>query len=209
MYKINAMSRKFEEQMNNLVPMVVEQTGKGERAFDIYSRLLKERIVFLVGPVNDNVASLVTAQMLFLESENPKKEINFYINSPGGLVTAGLGIYDTMQYINSPVSTLCIGQASSMGSFLLSAGEKGKRFSLPNSRIMVHQPSAGFQGQATDIEIHAQEILALKKRLNSIYAKHTGKSSEEISTALERDNFMTAEEAKKFGLIDSVVEKRK
>ena len=203
------MSRKFEEQMNNLVPMVVEQTGKGERAFDIYSRLLKERIVFLVGPVNDNVASLVTAQMLFLESENPKKEINFYINSPGGLVTAGLGIYDTMQYINSPVSTLCIGQASSMGSFLLSAGEKGKRFSLPNSRIMVHQPSAGFQGQATDIQIHAKEILSLKERLNKIYAKHTGKPLQEISDALERDNFMTAEDAKKFGLIDSVVEKRK
>ena len=203
------MSRKFEEQMNNLVPMVVEQTGKGERAFDIYSRLLKERIVFLVGPVNDSVASLVTAQLLYLESENPSKEINFYINSPGGLVTAGLGIYDTMQYINSPVSTLCIGQASSMGSFLLAAGQKGKRYSLPNSRIMVHQPSAGFQGQATDIEIHAKEILMLKERLNKIYSKHTGKSIEEISTALERDKFMTAEEAKKFGLIDSVVEKRK
>ena len=209
MYKINIMSRKFNEQMNSLIPMVVEQTSKGERAFDIYSRLLKERIVFLVGPVNDNVASLVTAQLLFLESENPKKEINFYINSPGGLVTAGLGIYDTMQYINSPVSTLCIGQASSMGSFLLSAGEKGKRFSLPNSRIMVHQPSAGFQGQATDIEIHAKEILSLKERLNKIYAKHTGKTVDEISKALERDNFMTAEDAKKFGLIDTVVEKRK
>ena len=209
MYKINIMSRKFNEQMNSLIPMVVEQTSKGERAFDIYSRLLKERIVFLVGPVNDNVASLVTAQLLFLESENPKKEINFYINSPGGLVTAGLGIYDTMQYINSPVSTLCIGQASSMGSFLLSAGEKGKRFSLPNSRIMVHQPSAGFQGQATDIQIHAKEILSLKERLNKIYAKHTGKTVDEISKALERDNFMTAEDAKKFGLIDTVVEKRK
>ncbi len=156
------MSRDFEEKMNSLIPMVVEQTSKGERAYDIYSRLLKERIVFLVGPVNDAVASLVTAQLLFLESENPNKEINFYINSPGGLVTAGLGIYDTMQYINSPVSTLCIGQASSMGSFLLAAGEKGKRFSLPNSRIMVHQPSAGFQGQATDIQIHAKEILSLK-----------------------------------------------
>jgi ATP-dependent Clp protease, protease subunit len=209
LYKINIMSRKFNEQMNSLIPMVVEQTSKGERAFDIYSRLLKERIVFLVGPVNDNVASLVTAQLLFLESENPKKEINFYINSPGGLVTAGLGIYDTMQYINSPVSTLCIGQASSMGSFLLSAGEKGKRFSLPNSRIMVHQPSAGFQGQATDIQIHAKEILSLKERLNKIYAKHTGKTVDEISKALERDNFMTAEDAKKFGLIDTVVEKRK
>ena len=201
------MSREFKEHMNNLIPMVVEQTSKGERAYDIYSRLLKERIVFLVGPVNDNVASLVTAQLLFLESENPKKEISFY--SPGELVTAGLGIYDTMQYINSPVSTLCIGQASSMGSFLLAAGEKGKRYSLPNSRIMVHQPSAGFQGQATDIQIHAKEILLLKERLNNIYSKHTGKSADEIAKSLERDNFMTAEEAKKFGLIDSVVEKRK
>jgi len=203
------MSRKFEEEMNNLIPMVVEQTSRGERAYDIYSRLLKERIVFLVGTVNDNIASLVTAQFLFLESENPKKEIFFYINSPGGLVTSGLGIYDTMQYIKSPVSTLCIGQASSMGSFLLAAGEKGRRFSLPNSRIMVHQPSAGFQGQATDIQIHAKEILSLKERLNKIYSKHTGKSIKEISQALERDKFMTAEEAKDFGLIDSVVEKRK
>ncbi len=203
------MSRKFEEKMNNLIPMVVEQTTRGERAYDIYSRLLKERIVFLVGTVNDNIASLVTAQFLFLESENPKKEIFFYINSPGGLVTSGLGIYDTMQYIKSPVSTLCIGQASSMGSFLLAAGEKGKRFSLPNSRIMVHQPSAGFQGQATDIQIHAKEILSLKERLNKIYSKHTGQSIKEISHALERDKFMTAEEAKDFGLIDSVVEKRK
>ena len=202
------MSRDLEEKMNSLIPMVVEQTSKGERAYDIYSRLLKERIVFLVGPVNDAVASLVTAQLLFLESENPKKEINFYINSPGGLVTAGLGIYDTMQYINSPVSTLCIGQASSMGSFLLAAGEKGKRYSLPNSRIMVHQPSAGFQGQATDIEIHANEVLSLKKRLNEIYSKHTGKSVDEIKSALERDNFMTADAAKSFGLIDEVVEKR-
>jgi len=203
------MSRDIEEKMNNLIPMVVEQSSKGERAYDIYSRLLKERIVFLVGPVNDSVASLVTAQLLFLESENPNKEISFYINSPGGLVTSGLGIYDTMQYINSPVSTLCIGQASSMGSFLLSAGEKGKRYSLPNSRIMVHQPSAGFQGQATDIQIHAKEILSLKTRLNTIYSKHTGKSVDEISKALERDNFMTPSEAKNFGLIDSVVEKRK
>ena len=202
------MSRDLNEKMNSLIPMVVEQTSKGERAYDIYSRLLKERIVFLVGPVNDAVASLVTAQLLFLESENPNKEINFYINSPGGLVTAGLGIYDTMQYINSPVSTLCIGQASSMGSFLLAAGEKGKRYSLPNSRIMVHQPSAGFQGQATDIEIHAKEVLSLKKRLNEIYSKHTGKSVDEIKSALERDNFMTADTAKSFGLIDSVVEKR-
>ena len=202
------MSRKIEEHLNNLIPMVVEQTSKGERAYDIYSRLLKERIVFLVGPVNDNIASLVTAQLLFLESENPKKEINFYINSPGGLVTSGLGIYDTMQYIKSPVSTLCIGQASSMGSFLLSAGQKGKRYSLPNSRIMVHQPSAGFQGQATDIQIHAKEIQSLKDRLNKLYSKHTNKSVDEIAKALERDNFMTADEAVKFGLIDSVVEKR-
>jgi len=202
------MSRFDDPKMSSLIPMVIEQTTRGERAYDIYSRLLKERIIFLVGPVNDNVASVVTAQMLFLESEDPKKEIYFYINSPGGLVTAGLGIYDTMQYIKSPVSTLCIGQASSMGSFLLAAGAKGKRFSLPNSRIMVHQPSAGFQGQATDIEIHAKEIISLKKRLNLIYSKHTGKSEKEISDALERDNFMTADEAKKFGLIDSVVEKR-
>ena len=194
--------------MNNLVPMVVEQSNKGERAYDIYSRLLKERIIFLTGQINDNVASLVTAQLLFLEAEDPKKEIYLYINSPGGLVTAGLGIYDTMQYIKPDISTLCIGQAASMGSFLLAAGTKGKRFSLPNSRIMVHQPSAGFQGQATDIEIHANEVLSLKKRLNEIYSKHTGKSVEEIKTALERDNFMTADIAKSFGLIDEVVEKR-
>ena len=202
------MSEKIEEYMNNLIPMVVEQSSRGERAYDIYSRLLKERIIFLVGPINDNVASLVTAQLLFLESENPKKEIYFYINSPGGLVTACLGVYDTMQYIKPPVSTLCIGQASSMGSFLLAAGEKGKRFSLPNSRIMVHQPSAGFQGQATDIEIHANEILNLKKRLNEIYSKHTKRSVEEIKIALERDKFMTPQEAKEFGLIDKVVDKR-
>ena len=202
------MKDRIDENMNNLIPMVVEQSNRGERAYDIYSRLLKERIIFLVGPVNDNVATLVTAQLLFLESENPKKEISFYINSPGGLVTSGLGIYDTMQYIKPPVSTLCIGQASSMGSFLLAAGEKGKRFSLPNSRIMVHQPSAGYQGQATDIEIHAKEILSLKERLNKIYAKHTKKSIEEIKKALERDNFMTPAEAKNFGLIDEVVEKR-
>ena len=202
------MSEKILEQMNTLIPMVVEQSSRGERAYDIYSRLLKERIVFLVGPINDNVASLVTAQLLFLESENPKKEISLYINSPGGLVTAGLGIYDTMQYIKPDVSTLCIGQAASMGSFLLAAGEKGKRFSLPNSRIMVHQPSAGFQGQATDIEIHANEVLSLKKRLNQIYSRHTGKSEDEIKSALERDNFMTSETAKEFGLIDQVVEKR-
>ena len=194
--------------MSNLVPMVVEQSSKGERAYDIYSRLLKERIIFLTGQINDNVASLVTAQLLFLEAEDPKKEIYLYINSPGGLVTAGLGIYDTMQYIKPDISTLCIGQAASMGSFLIAAGTKGKRFSLPNSRIMVHQPSAGFQGQATDIEIHANEVLSLKKRLNEIYSKHTGKTVEEIKSALERDNFMTAETAKSFGLIDEVVEKR-
>ena len=202
------MKDRIEEHMNNLIPMVVEQSNRGERAYDIYSRLLKERIVFLVGPVNDNLSTLVTAQLLYLESENPKKEISFYINSPGGLVTSGLGIYDTMQYIKPPVSTLCIGQASSMGSFLLASGEKGKRFSLPNSRIMVHQPSAGFQGQATDIEIHAKEILALKDRLNKIYSKHTKKSESEIKKALERDNFMTPSEAKEFGLIDEVVAKR-
>ena len=202
------MTIKIPEYMNTLVPMVVEQSTKGERAYDIYSRLLKERIIFLVGPINDNVASLVTAQLLFLESENPKKEIYLYINTPGGLVTAGLGIYDTMQYIKPEVSTLCIGQAASMGSFLLAAGANGKRFSLPNSRIMVHQPSAGFQGQATDIEIHANEVLSLKKRLNEIYSKHTGKSVDEIKKALERDNFMSPELAKEFGLIDLVVENR-
>ena len=202
------MTNKISEHMSNLVPMVVEQSSKGERAYDIYSRLLKERIIFLTGQINDNVASLITAQLLFLEAEDPKKEIYLYINSPGGLVTAGLGIYDTMQYIKPEISTLCIGQAASMGSFLLAAGTKGKRFSLPNSRIMVHQPSAGFQGQATDIEIHANEVLSLKKRLNEIYSKHTGKSVEEIKSALERDNFMTAEVAKSFGLIDEVVEKR-
>ena len=202
------MTNKIEEHMNNLIPMVVEQSSRGERAYDIYSRLLKERIIFLVGPVNDSVATLVTAQLLYLESENPKKEISFYINSPGGLVTSGLGIYDTMQFIKPPVSTLCIGQASSMGSFLLASGEKGKRFSLPNSRIMVHQPSAGFQGQATDIEIHAKEILSLKERLNKLYSKHTKKNESEIKKALERDNFMTPTEAKDFGLIDEVVEKR-
>ena len=202
------MTIKFPDQLNTLIPMVVEQSSRGERAYDIYSRLLKERIVFVVGPIHDAVASLVTAQLLFLESEDPKKEISLYINSPGGLVTAGLGIYDTMQYIKPEISTLCIGQAASMGSFLLAAGAKGKRFSLPNSRIMVHQPSAGFQGQATDIEIHANEVLSLKKRLNEIYSKHTGKSVDEIKSALERDNFMTPDNAKSFGLIDKVVEKR-
>ncbi|MDC1155168.1 ATP-dependent Clp endopeptidase proteolytic subunit ClpP [Candidatus Pelagibacter sp.] len=202
------MTNKISEFMSNLIPMVVEQSNKGERAYDIYSRLLKERIIFLTGQINDNVASLITAQLLFLEAEDPKKEIYLYINSPGGLVTAGLGIYDTMQYIKPDISTMCIGQAASMGSFLLAAGTKGKRFSLPNSRIMVHQPSAGFQGQATDIEIHANEVLSLKKRLNEIYSKHTGKSVDEIKSALERDNFMTADTAKLFGLIDEVVEKR-
>ena len=202
------MTTKFSEYMTNLVPMVVEQSSKGERAYDIYSRLLKERIIFLTGQINDNVASLITAQLLFLEAEDPKKDIYLYINSPGGLVPAGLGIYDTMQYVKPDISTLCIGQAASMGSFLLAAGTKGKRFSLPNSRIMVHQPSAGFQGQATDIEIHANEVLSLKKRLNEIYSKHTGKSVDEIKTALERDNFMTADSAKVFGLVDEVVEKR-
>jgi len=202
------MTTKLSEYMNTLVPMVVEQSNKGERAYDIYSRLLKERIIFLTGQINDNVASLVTAQLLFLEAEDPKKEIYLYINSPGGLVTAGLGIYDTIQYVKPDISTLCIGQAASMGSFLLAAGTKGKRFSLPNSRVMVHQPSAGFQGQVTDIEIHANEVSSLKKRLNEIYSKHTGKTVDEVKSALERDNFMTADAAKAFGLIDEVVEKR-
>ena len=202
------MTTKLFEHMNTLVPMVVEQSNKGERAYDIYSRLLKERIIFLTGQINDNVASLVTAQLLFLEAEDPKKEIYLYINSPGGLVTAGLGIYDTMQYVKPDISTLCIGQAASMGSFLLAAGTKGKRFSLPNARVMVHQPSAGFQGQVTDIEIHANEVSSLKKRLNEIYSRHTGKTVDEVKSALERDNFMTAEVAKDFGLIDEVVEKR-
>jgi ATP-dependent Clp protease protease subunit len=202
------MTINIPEHMNTLVPMVVEQSNKGERAYDIYSRLLKERIIFLTGQINDNVASLVTAQLLFLEAEDPKKEIYLYINSPGGLVTAGLGIYDTMQYVKPDISTLCIGQAASMGSFLLAAGTKGKRFSLPNSRVMVHQPSAGFQGQVTDIEIHANEVSSLKTRLNEIYSKHTGKSVDEVKSALERDNFMTAKVAKDFGLIDEVVEKR-
>ena len=194
--------------MNQLVPMVVEQTGKGERAFDIYSRLLRERIIFLVGPVNDNLSSLSSAQLLFLESENPEKEISLYINSPGGVVTDGLAIYDTMQFIQSPVSTLCFGQAASMGSFLLAAGEKGKRFALPNSRIMVHQPSAGFKGQATDIEIHAKEVLSMKANLNKLYSKHTGQAVDAVEEALERDNFMSPDEALKFGIIDEIHEKR-
>jgi ATP-dependent Clp protease protease subunit len=193
---------------SQLVPMVVEQTGKGERAFDIYSRLLKERIIFLVGPVDETMSSLVCAQLLFLESENPEKEISLYINSPGGVVSDGLAIYDTMQFIQCPVSTLCFGQAASMGSFLLAAGDKGKRYSLPNSRIMVHQPSAGFRGQATDIEIHAKEVLSLKKRLNELYSTHTGQAVEAIEAALERDNFMSAKDAKKFGIIDEIQTKR-
>ena len=194
--------------LNQLIPMVVEQTGRGERAFDIYSRLLKERIIFLVGPVNDHMASLISAQLLFLESENPEKEIFLYINSPGGVVSDGLAIYDTMQFIQSPVSTLCFGLAASMGSFLLAAGEKGKRFALPNSRIMVHQPSAGFRGQATDIEIHAKEILDQKANLNQLYANHTGQPLEKIEEALERDNFMSPDDAKKFGIIDDIQTKR-
>ncbi|MXP63186.1 ATP-dependent Clp endopeptidase proteolytic subunit ClpP [Roseomonas sp. M0104] len=196
------------ELYNNLVPMVVEQTARGERAFDIYSRLLKERIIFLTGPVYDQMSSLICAQLLFLESENPNKDIAFYINSPGGVVSAGLAMYDTMQYIRAPVSTVCLGMAASMGSLLLTAGAKGKRFALPNSRIMVHQPSGGAQGQATDIEIQAREILALRKRLNQIYVKHTGQPLEEIERKLERDSYMSAEEAKEFGLIDQVVEER-
>jgi ATP-dependent Clp protease, protease subunit len=193
---------------NALVPMVVEQTARGERAFDIYSRLLKERIVFLTGPVYDQVASLICAQLLFLESENPTKDIAFYVNSPGGVVSAGLAIYDTMQYIRSPVSTVCIGQAASMGSLLLAAGAKGKRFALPNARVMVHQPSGGAQGQAADIEIQAREILFLRGRLNDIYVRHTGQSLEAIERKLERDTYMSADEAREFGIVDEVVERR-
>ena len=202
------MSEPFEIQMNTLVPMVVEQTNRGERAYDIYSRLLKERIIFLVGPVNDAVASLICAQLLFLESENPNKDISFYINSPGGVVTSGMAIYDTMQYIRSPVSTVCMGMAMSMGSLLLCAGAPGKRFCLPNARIMIHQPSGGAQGQATDIEIQAREILSTRARLNEIYVKHTGQPLEVISTAVERDKFLSPLEAKAFGLIDDVVVSR-
>lgn len=194
---------------DTLIPMVVEQTSRGERSYDIYSRLLKERIVFLVGEVNDTSASLVCAQLLFLESEDPKKDICLYINSPGGVVTSGLSIYDTMQYITPDVTTLCMGQAASMGSLLLMAGAAGKRYSLPNSRIMIHQPSGGFRGQATDIEIHAKEILNLRARLNKIYEKHSGTALHEIEKGMERDNFMSAEEAKKFGLIDDIITKRK
>ncbi len=202
------MRDPFEVYNSTLVPMVVEQSNRGERAFDIFSRLLRERIIFLTGPVEDHSASLVVAQLLFLEAENPKKEISFYINSPGGVVTSGLSIYDTMQFIRSPVTTLCIGQAASMGSLLLAAGEPGQRFALPNARIMVHQPSGGFQGQATDILIHAREIEALKRRLNEIYVKHTGREIADIEAALERDNFMTADAAREFGLIDQVHSRR-
>ena len=202
------MRDPIEVYNSTLVPMVVEQSSRGERSFDIYSRLLRERIIFLTGPVEDHTASLVVAQLLFLEAENPKKEISFYINSPGGVVTSGLSIYDTMQFIRCPISTLCVGQAASMGSLLLCAGEAGHRFALPNARIMVHQPSGGFQGPATDILIHAREIEALKRRLNEIYVKHTGRDIAAVEHALERDNFMTAEAAKEFGLIDDVISKR-
>jgi ATP-dependent Clp protease protease subunit len=202
------MSDSNDISMNTLVPMVVEQTNRGERAYDIFSRLLKERIVFLTGPINDGVASLVCAQLLFLESENPNKDIAFYINSPGGVVSSGLAIYDTMQYIRPDVTTVCIGQAASAGSLLLMSGSAGKRFALPNSKIMIHQPSGGFQGQATDIEIHAREILATRRRLNEIYAYHTGQPLNTIEEAMERDRFMTSEDAKEFGLIDAVVERR-
>ncbi len=196
------------ETLNQLIPMVIEQTARGERSFDIYSRLLKERIIFMIGQVEDHMSSVICAQLLFLESENPNKEISFYINSPGGVVTSGMAIYDTMQYIKAPVSTVCIGQACSMGSLLLAGGEKGKRFSLPNSRIMIHQPSGGAQGQSTDIQIQAKEILKLRQRLSEVYVHHTGQSYEKVDLAIERDNFMSAEEAKAFGLIDEVVSKR-
>ena len=202
------MTNKLSEHMSNLVPMVVEQSNRGERAYDIYSRLLKERIIFVTGPVEDYMASVIIAQLLFLEAENPKKEVSMYINSPGGVVSSGLAIYDTMQYIKPEVSTLCIGQAASMGSLLLAAGAPNKRFSLPNSRIMVHQPSGGFQGQASDIERHAQEILSLRSRLNDIYVKHTGQSLKSIEKALDRDTFMTASDSKEFGIIDKVVDSR-
>jgi ATP-dependent Clp protease protease subunit len=202
------MSDGFDVRMNSLVPMVVETTNRGERAYDIYSRLLKERIIFLTGPVHDDVASLICAQLLFLESENPDKDISFYINSPGGVVTAGLAIYDTMKYVRPQISTVCVGQAASMGSFLLSAGEKGKRYALPNSRVMIHQPSGGAQGQASDIEIQAREILKIRERLNNLYVEHTSQDIETIEKAMDRDNFMSAEEAKEFGLVDEVVTER-
>ncbi|PIB24805.1 ATP-dependent Clp endopeptidase, proteolytic subunit ClpP [Amylibacter kogurei] len=202
------MRDPHEVYMNTLVPMVVEQTSRGERSYDIFSRLLKERIIFLSGPVHDGMSTLIVAQLLFLEAENPKKDIFMYINSPGGVVTSGLSIYDTMQYIRPKVSTLCVGQAASMGSLLLAAGEPGQRFALPNARVMVHQPSGGFQGQASDIALHAKEILELKDRLNNIYVKHCGRKLKEVETALDRDNFMTAEEAKDWGLVDEIVQKR-
>jgi ATP-dependent Clp protease protease subunit len=202
------MSNFQELQMSSLIPMVVEQTNRGERAFDIYSRLLKERIIFVIGPIDDAVSSVVCAQLLFLEADNPKKDISMYINSPGGIVTSGLAMYDTMEYIRPDISTVCIGQAASMGSLLLTAGAKGKRYSLPNSKVMIHQPSGGFQGQATDIEIHAKEILSTRARLNEIYVKHTGQKISKIESAMERDNFLTPKEAQSFGLIDEVVEKR-
>tara|TARA_Y100001970_G_scaffold252845_1_gene326984 strand:- start:63 stop:728 length:666 start_codon:yes stop_codon:yes gene_type:complete len=205
----NKMKDPVKNLTNNLIPMVVEQSSRGERAYDIYSRLLKERIIFLTGPIDDNIASLVCAQLLFLESENPKKEISFYINSPGGIIWSGLAIYDTMQYISSKIMTICIGQAASAGSLLLTAGEKGMRFSLPNSRIMVHQPSGGYQGQVTDIEIQTNEIIKTKQRLNEIYSKHTGKKIDEITEIMERDKYFSPKEAIKFGLIDKVVENRK
>ncbi len=203
------MQNNMEDITNNLIPMVVEQSSRGERAYDIYSRLLKERIIFLTGPIDDNVASLICAQLLFLESENPKKEISFYINSPGGIVWSGLAIYDTMQYISSKIMTICVGQAASAGSLLLTAGEKGMRYSLPNSRIMVHQPSGGYQGQVTDIEIQTNEIRKSKQRLNEIYSKHTGKKLSEISEIMERDKYFSPDEAIKFGLIDKIIENRK
>ncbi len=206
--RVNDVSEPFETYMNTLVPMVVEQTNRGERAYDIYSRLLKERIVFLVGPVNDELANVVSAQLLYLEAENPNKDISIYINTPGGVVTAGLAVYDTMQYIKPDIATVCIGQAASLGSLLLAAGAKGKRYCLPNARIMIHQPSGGIQGQATDIEIQAREILALRSRLNNIYVRHTGQPLTVIEEAVERDKFLTPEESKEFGLIDEVVSKR-
>ena len=203
------MNGPLKNLTNNLIPMVVEQSSRGERAYDIYSRLLKERIIFLTGPIDDNIASLVCAQLLFLESENPKKEISFYINSPGGIVWSGLAVYDTMQYISSKIMTICIGQAASASSLLLAAGEKDMRFSLPNSRIMIHQPSGGYQGQVTDLEIQTNEIIKTKKRLNQIYAKHTGKNIKEVELIMERDKYFTPEEAIKFGLIDKIVKNRK
>ena len=199
----------MEEHNSTLIPMVVEQTARGERAFDIYSRLLKERVIFLTGPINDQVSNLVVAQLLFLESENPKKDISIYINSPGGVISSGLAIYDTMQFVSPSISTLCIGQAASMGALLLDVGEKGKRFALPNSRIMIHQPLGGFQGQASDIEIHAQEILLMKKKVNEILSKHTGKSLKTVEKDTDRDNFLNAEESKKYGIIDEILEERK